>query len=109
MVDINDYAFIGGPGEETFYTDDLTDEELISLVEQTGVQTVTVELVFVPAAIEKWVATTSLNQQFRYGWADMSPLRAIAGAVILCYLGEREWNEHADAQIAQAESSGNED
>ena len=107
---LDDFCFTSSPDMETFYTDGLTDGELVALVEETGVKTVTVDLEFISPLRwgegngDCWQATVSLNQQFRYGWSDTSPLRAIAGAVILCYLAEREWDERADVAIAMAES-----
>lgn len=94
-MDINDFSFTTSRDRDVFYTDGLTDDELIRLVEQTGVKTVAIDLEYFGSVWgnNQWAATVSLNQQFRYGWADDTPLRAIAGAVILAFLGEREWDE----------------
>lgn len=95
QVALDDVSFVRRRDKEVFYSGDFTDDELIALVEQTDVTEITVNYEYYPQnhSLQWSVQVYSPNMVGGMGLMETSLMRAVAGAMILGWLAERDYHD----------------
>lgn len=96
-ISLDTLSFVRRRDKTVFYSREFPDDELISLVAQTGVTDIHVYWEFFPKPNEWHVQCYSESFVGGFGLWETSLMRGIAGAIILGWLAERDFNDQYES------------